>query len=113
MPVKKPYATSVFTWLTDNLGKRWSAGFCSNDGPALQAAVHIVALMGYEYPHHPELVAAWKACVEMMQPHCQRYAYHATAHVLDWNDRTRLWALAGLPEIDVGLCAYEPAARNR
>ena len=34
--------------------------------------------------------------------------YHAIAHIMNWGDRGRLWAAAGLPDVVTGRCLCEP-----
>ena len=104
MPAEKPVAATVLPWLKANLGSL--AELTGTDHKALQAAVHIVELCCYA-PSDP-LYQAFGACVREMQPKCQRFAYHAIAHVADWGNRARWWKAAGLPIGDFGRCKHEP-----
>jgi hypothetical protein len=103
---EKPVAVTLFPWLRENLGKSCLAALTSTDRRALEAAVQIIALLGYD--RNPGLVMAFGACVLEMQPSTREFAFHAIAHVLDWNDRGRIWSLAGLPECNPGRCQHEP-----
>lgn len=97
-------------WLKSNLGARCLAPLTATDSKALAAAVQIVEL--YAFERRPEILAAFGAVVRCMQTSCWALAFHAIAHVLDWEDRPRLWSAAGLPAIDAGRCDYEPQSRG-
>ena len=108
MAQNAPVSVTLVPWLKDNLGKGCFAGICSGELDALRAAVHIVALMGYDYPRKPSLTLAFADCVRELQEKHFPLAYHTIAHVLDWADRARLWRRAGLPVIEAGQCKHEP-----
>jgi hypothetical protein len=110
MKTPKPVAATVCTWLKNNLGPHALAPLTSNDHRALLAAVQIVDL--YAYNPANCVLNAFGSVVSCMQPHTQRLAYHAIAHVMDWGHRPRIWAAAGLEEGNFGLCKYEPANRT-
>lgn len=94
-------------WLKHNLGKTCLAGLTSVDSQALDAAVHLVSL--YAYCMSASVLQAFRLTVLQMQPSQQQLAYHAIAHVVNWDDRQRYWEQAGLPPLErVGVCAYEP-----
>lgn len=107
-----PYAQTVFKWLKDN-GHNLAA-LTSTDCRALQAAVQIAALWSpYDHDGGKAIAAAWGACVREMQPHCQQFAFHAVAHVANWNDRFKLWRAAGFAEpmpSPCYRCKHEPQA---
>lgn len=102
----EPVCQSVLSWLTANLGPRCLAPLTDTDDQALDAAVHIVRLYGLT--GNTEVAKAFGLVVGRMQDFTQELAYHAIAHVLDWPDRRRLWAAAGLQPIPVRKCASEP-----
>jgi len=105
-----PVAQSVVKWLKANgmpLG-----GLTGCDLRALRAAVQVVDLMSYS-GLTPDLLAAFAACVREMQPSQQFLALNSVAHVLDWDDRERVWLGAGLPDLGaVPVCACSPEARR-
>jgi hypothetical protein len=107
----KPLCQSVRTWLRENLGKHALAPLTSADFLALDAAIHIAEMEAYHRGSKP-LAEAFGNVVRTMQKSCYRFAYHAIAHVQEWNDRGRLWNAAGLPDCNPGLCDHEPAARG-
>ncbi|MCW1922686.1 hypothetical protein OKA05_08985 [Luteolibacter arcticus] len=113
MAKNAPVSVTLIPWLKDNLGKGCLAGICSGELDALSAAIHIVALTGYEYPRKPVLTRAFGDVVLTLQEKHFPLAYHAIAHVLDWGDRDRLWLIANLPDIEPGLCQYEPGGRGQ
>lgn len=110
MPRNKPYAHTVFEFLTANLGPRALAPLTSTDTMALQAAVQIVPLWGPYERNAEQIAAAFGACVREMQPKTRYFAYHAIAHVANWSTRAELWREAGFdePPQPCPLCAYEP-----
>lgn len=112
MAAKQPVCKTVYPWLTANLGKRCLAGLTSGDVYALNAAVQLIDL--YSHSEDPAVLAAWAVCVRKMQRSMWPFAYHATAHIMNWEDRARLWIEAGLPDdLKVGRCAYEPGGSAR
>ncbi len=101
-----PPCKTVLPWLKANLGKGCLAPLTTVDRLALAAAVEIVQL--YAVTQHPEIVKAFGLIVRQMQKSTQELAYHAIAHCLDWHNRPRFWAAAGLEPIPVRMCKYEP-----
>lgn len=94
MPKPQGTCDALLAWLRANLGRAALAPLTGTDGKALAAAVHIVEL--YAYDSDPSVLVAFRVVVVRMQPSTRHLAYHAIAHVLDWPDRDRIWALAGL-----------------
>lgn len=110
----KPVCVSVFPWLKANLGK-WCLGVLTGqDYRALRTAAQCVELFANcDSEAEPRALTAFRECVLAMQPEARELAFHAIAHVLDWGDRYRLWALAGLPAFErVRVCAYGPGGRG-
>ena len=105
----KPPSQTIGAWLRANLGKHALAGCTGTDHKALLAAVQIIDL--YSYDRDPALLDAFKRVVQRMQPSQYHLALHAVAHVMDWSDRVTIWRGAGLPDIRVRRCAFEPEAR--
>ena len=105
----KPVCETVLPWLKANLGPRCLAPLTGADAKALAAAVQIIEL--YSYDSSPHVLAAFGIIVGRMQPSTQELAYHAIAHVLDWDDRARIWFSASLPEFEPRRCLHEPAER--
>lgn len=103
-------AATVIDWLRSNLGSRALAPLTGSDTRALRAAVQIVEQFSYD--NHPSILNAFAACVRRMQPHTRELAYHAIAHPMDWPDREKIWARAGLGWPDIGgpqmICSFEP-----
>lgn len=101
----RPTAQTVVKWLRDNgqpLG-----GLTGCDAQALRAAVQIVEL--YAYTRGDDLAQAFGTVVRQMQPEMRFLAYHSIAHVLDWRDRARVWAQAGLEPLgSIPECTYGP-----
>ncbi|HEV2210069.1 MAG TPA: hypothetical protein VG167_14915 [Verrucomicrobiae bacterium] len=70
----------------------------------------------YAYDRDPSLLTAFKIVVQRMQRKTQELAYHAIAHPLDWSDRAKVWAGAGLPSFSAAQpwpgarmkCSFEP-----
>lgn len=99
-------------WLKANLGPRCLAPLCGTDSRALQAAVQIIEL--YSYHGDPEVLKAFECVVRSsMQPHTMELAYHCIAHVMNWEDRSRLWHKVGLPPFNPQICAFEPGGSAR
>ena len=112
-----PAALSVFPWLRCNLGAHALAPLTGTDHMALRAAVQVAEL--YQQTGAISLHQAFHACVRQMQRKCRVFAYHAIAHVANWEDRANWWGLAGLwdhcdfrPET-VTRCRYEPNPRPK
>lgn len=103
---EKPACEALMTWLRANLGTL--AALTGTDMRALHAASHIIEL--YAFEGDARLLAAFATVVERMQPSTLEFAYHAIAFRMDWNDRARVWALAGLPSIMTRRCVHEGAA---
>ena len=103
----QPPSVTIFQWLRANLGPRCLAPLTGTDTRALRAAVEIIEL--YSYHTRPELLKAFGIVVSSgMQKSTQELAYHAIAHLLNWEDRARLWDAAGLPLFDPQVCSFEP-----
>ena len=103
----KPKAQTIYPWLKANIGKRCTAPLTGTDARALEAAVQIMEL----YSYHPSdaVLSAFANVVEQMQTSTRQLAYHCIAHVMNWEDRERLWHRSGLgPLTHVSLCAAEP-----
>lgn len=111
MSAPKPPSVTIFPWLRANLGKNALAPLTGTDARALRAAVEIISL--YSYGGNDSLLEAFRAVVECMQPHTQEFAYHAIAHVMDWQNRSEIWVAAGLPKFSVSRCAFEPGGKER
>lgn len=94
MPTPKPYCKSLTAWLIANLGKGCLAALTGTDSRALQAAVHIID--AHSYDRSRANVDAFGLVVGRMQKSTQYLAFHAIAHVMDWDDRAPIWASAGL-----------------
>lgn len=105
MASPKPVCAALLTWLRLNLGRGALAPLTGTDAKALAAAAHIVVL--YAYDRDDATLAAFRAVVLRMQPSTRELAYHAIAHVMDWDDRARVWARAGLGPIRVHRCEGE------
>jgi hypothetical protein len=95
--MNKPYAATVLKWLRDNGHKL--GGLTSQDARALLASVQIVPLWGPYERNAEQIAAAWGACVREMQPSTRQFAFHAVAHVANWDDRFKLWRAAGFDEL--------------
>lgn len=115
MSKTKPVAETIFPWLRANLGKNCLGPLTGTDARALRAAVQIIDL--YSYHRDKSVLEAFQKVVFCMQPHCQEFAYHAIAHVMDWSDRPLIWRAA---ELDVPeycfvprVCAFEPGGSGK
>ena len=108
MSSPKTPASTIARWLRDNgmlLG-----GLTGTDFAALKAAVEIINL--YSFDKQTNTVLAFGDVVRRMQPQLRYLAYHAIAHVGDWDWRERLWTEAGLdPLTSIPPCKFEPSAR--
>lgn len=101
-----PLCHALRRWLRLNLGPRCLAPLTGTDSRALDAAAHIIAQ--YANSGDRRAVLAFGHVVMCMQPSTRYLAYHAIAHVMDWPDRARVWALAGLPPLGpMPCCAGE------
>ncbi len=99
-------AVTIIPWLRENLGREALAPLTSQDTTALRAAVSIIDLIAYQ--NHPrDLQQSFLACVLRMQEHTRHLAYHAIAHVLDWQERQRIWSACGLTP-PATRCKHEP-----
>ena len=108
----KYHANTLFPWLRANLGKTALGPLTGNDSRCLLAAVMIVE--AYSYNPCDELAQAFAGCVRKMQPSTWDLAFHCIAHVMNWEDRPRLWHRAGLsPDLKVSKCAWEPGGSAR
>lgn len=107
----EPPAATVLDWLHSNLGGRVLAGLTGTDTKALRAATQIMELYGYD--RCPEVLNAFASIVRRMQPKMRELAYHAIAHPLDWSDRARVWAGAGLQSFKPKfVCSFEPGGSH-
>lgn len=107
----KPVSLTVFPWLWANLGKTCTAGLTGTDTRALIAAVHVIEL--YSVDPIRAVAQAFGVIVSRMQPEFQPLAYHAIAHVMDWNHRAEIWALTGLDlPRHLPSCVNEPGGWN-
>ena len=116
----KVVAETIMPWLRANLGSRCLAPLTGPDARALRAAVQIIDL--YCYCPSERLIEAFGKVVATMQPHCQEFAYHSIAHVMNWEDRPKIWAdacecsdgeLVELPQLTTRRCAFEPGGSGR
>lgn len=111
MQTKHPCQT-INAWLKANLGKHACAPLTGTDARALWAAVQIVELWSCCYSK--DLFPAFGAVVRKMQPSTQELAYHAVAHVVNWEDRAMFWREAGLEPLEhVRVCDWEPGGARR
>lgn len=108
---EKPKCETLLPWLRANLGNKCLAPLTGTDARALAAAVQIVEL--YAYHPDPELLKAFGTVVKQMQRKTWHLAFHAVAHVMDWNYRDVVWWGCGLEPIVAGKCAYEPGGEVR
>lgn len=92
-------------WLLANLGKGSLGVLTGTDSRALSAAIHIVEL--YAVTGDDAVLDAFRVVVLKMQPSARHLAFHATAHLMEWETRKRVWAVAGLGPITAPRCAYE------
>lgn len=67
------------------------------DGRALRAAVQVAELWCYDRSN-PSLAKAFAVCVQQMQPSTRYLAYHAIAHVGNWEDRAVLFIMGELEQ---------------
>jgi hypothetical protein len=105
MAAQKPACQRIFQWLRANLDKRSLGALTHTDTYALMAAVQIIEL--YAYAREPEVLLAFKHCVERMQPQCQEFAYHGIAMVMNWEDRAQIWHHCQLPFFTPMKCKFE------
>ncbi len=110
MSAPQPCCKTLFTWLKANLGKRCLAPLTGTDAKALTAAVHIIELYSYCDSSESDNVAkAFGLVVANMQLSTRHLAFHAIAHMMEWDTRWQLWELAGLPPLDhLPRCSFEP-----
>jgi hypothetical protein len=103
----QPPAATVLDWLRANLGSRALGALTGTDTRALRAAVQIIE--HYAYDRDARVLVAFRLIVLRMQPKTRELAYHAIAHPLDWIDRIKVWAGAGLEYFEPRLkCSFEP-----
>lgn len=107
----KPVSVTLIPWLRANLGKGCLGVLTSTDYHALLASVQIVDL--YAYATDPALIQAWGTVVRKMQPSARHLAFHAVAHVRNWDDRIEMWVEAQLGDLPRSVCAYEPQGTIR
>ena len=99
-----PPCIAVYAWLQIHFGRHCLAPLTGTDHKALAAAAQILAL--YAYDSSPEVIEAFGKVVRRMQPTTQRFAFHAIAHGIEWSQRERIWAEAGLPAMPPAECAF-------
>lgn len=101
----KPAAQTITKWLRQN--GQALGGLTGCDARALRAAVQIVELFAYDGTR--DIALAFGACVRRMQPETRHLAFHAIAHVMDWDDRAKMWAAAELEPLgQIPACTYGP-----
>jgi hypothetical protein len=111
---EKPKCESVLPWLRSNLGKKCLGVLTGQDARALAAAVQIMETYAFsDRVHEVTLLNAFCSVVCCMQREARELAYHSIAHIMNWEDRARLWAAARIDGPDWKLvvryqCAYEP-----
>lgn len=109
----KPPCTTIFAWLKSNLGKNCLATLTGTDAKALHAAVQIIELYTWTGTHQQGVLDAFRFAVLCMQPRTRELAYHAIAHVMDWNDRDEVWERAGLPHLNnIRVCSFGPGGSH-
>lgn len=97
MPKTNASCDDLRRWLKANFGRHALAPLTGTDSRALSAVAHIVALYAVSGDGHA--LGALHDVVLCMQPETRELAYHAIAYQLDWGDRARVWAEAGLPPL--------------
>lgn len=111
MATPKPPCVTLPAWLKVNLGKRVLAPLTGTDWRALKAAIQIVELWQQCDMHDEGKVAeAFATVVRCMQESCRYLAFHAIAHVAEWDTRLKFWTAARL-DLTRGCelqCAYAP-----
>lgn len=104
--------TTVLRWLRANLGADCLSGRPAADLAAINAAAHLADLwLRADKLGRTRAAAAYSATVRAMQPDSRWLAYHAVAHMGDWDHRGELWSAAGLPPDDLKdrpECSYGP-----
>jgi len=109
--MKDPACKTLPTWLRENLGRECLGVLTGTDTRALAGAVHTLEL--YAGERDPAVLVAFRVLVEAMQPSARELAYHAIAHVMDWDDRFWVWESAGLPALDrMRICKHSPEGRR-
>lgn len=108
--MKKNPSQTVFAFLKGNLGKRCLAPLTTTDAKALLASVMIVDL--WTTGRDNAAIAAWHHVVGKMQETTRHLAFHAVAHVSNWEDRWRFWD-NGWGEMPTEKCAFEPGGSAR
>lgn len=106
----KPRCETVLPWLKANLGNHCLGCLTGYSARALAAAVQIVeAWTSCDSRSEPNLIQAFRAVVITMDEPERQLAYHSIAHIANWEDRERLWALAELPAFvhPVSRCKFE------
>jgi hypothetical protein len=106
--MSKPYrppSVTVFPWLKSNLGNRALAPLTGTDTRALRAAVELIEL--YAYDSGVDVLEAFRLTVQRMQPHTRQLAYHAIAHIMNWEDRATIWTHCHLEPVVTTRCQFE------
>jgi len=105
----KSVADTILPWLKANLGNRCTAPLTGTDVRALKAAVQILEL--YSVDRDDAVLEAFRIAVDKMQASTRELAYHAIAHILEWDDRRRIWALLfDAIFVPASRCKFEPKA---
>jgi len=115
MAKEKSVADTIGPWLRSNLGSSHLGALTGTDARALKAAIQIIEL--YSYHRRQEVLDAFKDVVECMQEKTRYLAYHGIAHVLNWEDRERIWNEASLEYLSGfgfgAVCAFEPSGDKK
>jgi hypothetical protein len=89
---EKPYCQQVPAWLKGRLGKQALAPLTGQEGVALSAFAHVVALWGRSDSNGRRLaVIAGRAIVLAMQPETRGLAKASIPCILDWSHEAELW----------------------
>ena len=111
-----PAGAKIIPWLRCNLPVWFLGMLTGTDKDALEAAAGLLTL--YQRTRNPEVLAGFKTCVLVMQPKAREMAYHAIAHVAEWETREQWWGRAGLWEHssftadNVVPCKYAPEGKE-
>jgi hypothetical protein len=107
---QRPYCQTAPRWIAQRLkDKHALAPLTGQDGRALSAFVHLVALYGQsDGEGRAHAIAAMAHTVRAMQPSTRHLAKAAIPHMLDWDDEPALWqeigftALAEVESVSTG-----------
>jgi hypothetical protein len=96
-------AQTIGSWLRVNLKGTHGVtlgALTGQDWAALKAAVEIINCFNHsDSENEAHCLTAFRAMVLTMQPQCREFAYHAIAHIGDWNMRGVIWARAACPSL--------------